>query len=257
MPTLYKAELQHEPLEWGVRERRRQRGEAADSSTALARPGKDRDVIGFLWALRSRREAIIAALGKCGVELGRTDRAAFLTEVRFLLAMFVAECRAHPLRTPMMLLPTVKAIRRDPIGFLAKVEDFSPEAVALVYQEYRRLFPARRDLAAFEAGLADPPEAADIALAADAAIAVLEQEADARGKGRTYMKPVEELAVDLGKLFLGYDGHLRRTVHEHESGPFHEFLTVIAEPLRPMLRDTGYTLTPKTMVDFARKALVR
>ena len=71
------------------------------------------------------------------------------------------------------------------------------------------------------------------------------------------MECVEDLSVNLGKLFIASGGHLRRTFHDQEGGPFHEFLTVIAELVRPVLWDTGYTLTPETMVRFARAALVR
>ena len=70
------------------------------------------------------------------------------------------------------------------------------------------------------------------------------------------MELVQYLSVDLGKLFVGSGGHLRRTVHNGESGPFHGFLTLIAELVRGSLSNTGYTLTSETMVGFARKALV-
>jgi hypothetical protein len=180
-----------------------------------------------------------------------------MTELRFLLIRFLAECRAHPKRTPNMLLGTVKEIRGDPAKFLLRVSDYSPEAVALVYSAYRRLFPEQPDLAAFEAGLECAVEASNIRSAADAAIAVLEQAAEERGRGRSRIKLVEDLSAELGKLFVGFDGHLKRTVHDGESGPFHAFLTVVAELVRPFLRDTGYTLTPETMVGFARKALVK
>ena len=247
MPKRYEPELDHKPVGWGTER-------CGD---------KDVEIERLVAALRSRSKALTEPFKQCGVDLEADDLDAFLDRLQFIIVKFVACCRAHPLRTPRKLLPTVKLIKEDPGSFLARSEDYSPEAAGLVFAEYRRLFPGRPDLAEFEAWLVSEAgsvptlDPSDIARAADAAIAVLEQQAENWPRGRSAMELVERFSVDLGKLFLGFGGHLRRTVHDGESGPFHAFLTLIAELVRDPLRDTGYTLTPETMVDFARKALLK
>jgi hypothetical protein len=252
MPTTYDAEVNNKPLGWGTR-KRRSKPSADGTPGELRPPDKDTDVDDFARILRSRREHIFSCLAKCGEELGPRDRIDFMEQLRTILIEFVAACRARPLRTPMKLMPTVKLIRDDPESFLENVANYAPAAADLVYAAYRKLFPERQDLEAFEAGLGPPPPAADIARAADAAIAVLEQAAKARGRGRPPIDLVKNLSVTLGNLFVCFDGHLRRTVHDEESGPFHAFLTIVTETVRPLLRDTDYTLTRETMVRFARK----
>lgn len=255
MPTTYDAETNNKPIGWGDRRRRPQLFKDGPPA-ALRSPDKDTDIIDFTRKLRARREDIFSSLAQCGVDLCPRDRVDFMVQVRTALIEFVAACRARPLRTPRKLMPTVKLIRDDPESFLENVASYAPAAADLVYAAYRKLFSERQDLEAFEAGLGPPPPAADIGRAADAAIVFLEQVAEARRKGRPRMELVEDLAVTLGKLFLGFDGHLRRTVHDKESGPFYAFLTAVAETVRPLLRNTGYTLTPETMVGFAREKLI-
>lgn len=255
MPTIYDPETNNKPLGWGDRRRRSPLFKDGPVA-ALLSPDKDTDIIDFARQLRGRRNEIFSSLAKCGLDLCPRDRVDFMVQLKTILISFVAACCAHPLRTPKQLLPTVILIRDNPLSFLEDIGKYSPASTDLVYAGYRKLFPLRNDLEAFEAALGPPPAAADIARAADVVIAAVEQDAEARGRGRPGMALVETLAVELGKLFIWFDGHLKRIVHVEESGPFHTFLKVIAEPVRPLLKDTGYTLTPETMVGYARKALV-
>ena len=131
--------------------------------------------------------------------------------------------------------------------------------MALVYEMYQRLFPGKCDLAAFELGRGPAPEAGDIAIAADAAIDVLEQEAKAQGRGRPKMVLVEELAVALSKLFRGQGGNLGHTYHRAgiERGAFLDFVEAVVGPARTLVALSGYSLTAATMVRQAQEALAR
>lgn len=240
MPKRREPELDHKPLGWGSRPRNK----------------GDKEVALLVQALKSNRPAIRKAFKACGVALKADDAAALFERLQVILIKFVASCRAHPLRTARQLLPTVEAISTDPEAFLATMDTYSPEAVALVYDMYLRLFPDRRDLQAFETGNGPAPESGDIACAADAAIAILEEEAKAQGRGRPKMELVEDLAVALGKQFIGLGGNLGRTYHRsgHERGAFLDFIEAVVGPARGLVRLSGYSLTPETMVRQAQQA---
>lgn len=123
---------------------------------------------------------------------------------------------------------------------------------------YLRLFPGRLDLEIFEHDSKKPVLVpGDIALAADAAIALLEQEAHAQGRGRPRMRLVEELAVTLGRQFRGLGGKLGRTYHREgfERGAFLDFIEAVVGPARRLVAMSGYSLTPETMVRQAQEAL--
>jgi hypothetical protein len=241
MPKRYKPELDHRSLGWGS-------GERGDADAEV-----DRLVV----SLRSSARSIVDAFWQCGVELEDDDLAPLLDRLQFILVKFVADCRAHPMRTARQILPAVKEIKREPQAFLDKIGNLSPEAVALVYEMYLQLFPRKSDLEAFECGLGPAPEAGDIAIAADAALVVLEQEARAQGKGRPKMKLVEELAVALGKQFRGLGGSLGRTYHRSgvERGAFLDFVEAVVGPARALVLRSGYSLTPGTLVSHAQDAL--
>lgn len=238
MPTRYEPELDHKPLGWG--------------SEALG--DKDAEVERLVSNLRANTGRIMEAFQQCGVELEADDLDPLLDRLEAIVVKFVAECRAHPLRTPLQLLPTVKEVRRDPQAFLDKMEDYSPEAVTLVLQTCLRLFPGKYDLATFELSRGTAPNVADIALAADVAVSEMEDDAKCQKKGRPKMDLVAKLSVKLGKQFGGLGGHLRRTVHDQESGPFLSFVEAVISPARRLVSLSGYSLTAETMVRQARKA---
>lgn len=237
MPTRYKPERDHRPLGWGSAER----GEA------------DPEVERLVAGLRSNTERIGGAFRQCGRELAYDDLDPLLDRLQVIIIRFVAECRAHPMRTARQLLPTVKEIRQDPERFLIDVGKYSPEAVAIVYEMFLLLFPGKLDLAAFEAGEGSVPSAHDIWAAADVAVGLLEQEAERQNPGRPKMVLVDELAASLAGQFRGLGGHLRRTVSETESGPFLSFVEAVVEPARTLVGVSGYSLNPVTMVRWAHK----
>lgn len=238
MPTRYEPELDHKPLGWG--------------SEALG--DKDTEVERLVSNLRANKARIVDAFQQCGVELQYDELPPLLLNLQLLLIKFVAKCRAHPLRTPRQLLPTVKEIRHDPQAFLDKMEDYSPEVVALVLEICLRLFPGKYDLETFELGRGTAPDIADIAHAADVAVSVLEEDAKCQKKGRPNMHLVDKLSVKLGKQFRGLGGHLRRTVHDQESGPFLSFVEAAVSPARLLVSLSGYSLNAETMVRHAREA---
>lgn len=243
MPKAYEPELDHKPLGWGSETR----GE------------EDTEVERLVAALRSNEGAIKDAFLKSGIDLESDDLPELLVRLQLLLIQFVAECRAHPVRTARQILPTVVETKHDPPAFLSTMETYSPEAVALVYEMYQLIFPGKCDLEAFEWGRGPAPEAADIAIAADAAIALLEQEAKAQGRGRPKMGLVEGLAVALSKQFRGLGGSLGRTYHRGglEQGAFLDFVEAIIGPARTLVALSGYSLTAATMVRQAQEALAR
>lgn len=236
MPTRYKPELDHEPLGWGSEE-----GGDADAEV-------ERLVAG----LRANTNRIVGAFRQCGVELEYDDVGPLLTRLQVLMVKFVAECRAHPMRTARRLRRTVTEIQRNPEAFLRDVGRYSPEASALVYEMFLRLFPGTCDLAAFEAGIGPAPGIANLVRAADAAISVLEHEAERQGKGRPKMALLDQLAMELARQFQGSGGHLRRTVHIEETGPFFSFVEAVVSPARQLVGVSGYSLTTRVIVQRAR-----
>ena len=257
MPRRYKPELDHRPLRWGKvrhdshgKDQYRGRSHEDDGKQVADQAADVETLVGGLMQSAGK---IRSAFGACGVELQDDDLEPLIDRLQVIMVRFVAECRAHPLRTPAQLLPTVKAVQQDPGAFLERMEAYSPEGVAIVYQQYRKLFPGKGDLAAFEAGAGPAPDKDDIKRAAEAAVLMLEQEAELQGRGRPKRERVERLARTLGRQFTGLGGHLRRTVHDGESGPFLAFLEAVVGPARALVSVTGYSLTPATMVRFPRE----
>lgn len=83
------------------------------------------------------------------------------------LIEFALVCDAIPMRTPLKLEATVKAMAKRPAEFLANVRYYHPEAVALVYDAFTRESKENRVLLShFEAGSGPPPPAEAIAQAA-------------------------------------------------------------------------------------------
>jgi hypothetical protein len=243
MPKRYKPELDFEPLGWG----------------RVGEGDVDTDIENLATTLQEAADLLVAKLEECGTNLEEDDREEFLTDLELFLIRFVADCRAHPLRTSNQLLPTVREIRRDPEKFFREMNSYSPEAIALVYQEYQKAFPGDPELLRWEAAGDQHTPAANIKMAAKAATVMLRGEAKLQGRGRLPLKRVEQLAVDLGRLFLNHGGRLGRS-HDfltgEERGPFRGFLEIIASLVSPLVRRTGHHLNCDTMVRRAQGKLL-
>lgn len=242
MPTRYQPETDYKPLGWGLAEECDTDTEIEDLSAALHRAA----------------DRLVFPLEQCGCKLEEDDREAFLGDLERLIIRFVVKCRAHPLRTPAMLLPTARQIRRNPGGFFGEIEKYSPDVVVLVYREFGRIYP-KDMLLEWEAGKEKAAPVSQAKVAAKAAIDTLKQKAESGKLGRPRQKRVKRLAVKLGKLFLNAGGKLGRTYDYNsgqERGPFREFLEQIIGLVEPLIMATGHHLNPDTMVRRAQKKLL-
>ena len=242
MPKRYAAELDHEPLGWGLAEE--------DNS--------DNEVEVFVASFTQAADQLVMTLENRGMTLEEGEREAFLGDLEHLLIGFIIKCRAHPLRTPSMLVATAREIKREPDRLFREMNRYSPDAVAIVYQQFNRIFPGDV-LLRWEAEKSGVAPCAETKIAAKAAVDVLRQKAEEQKMGRPRQEEAERFAVKLGALFLNAGGKLGRTrdyLSGQERGPFRQFLQLIIRLVDPLVMTTGHQLNPDTMVRWAQESLL-
>jgi hypothetical protein len=190
------------------------------------------------------------------IALEESDVESLTNAINEALVRFSLTSTAVPLRSPNQLVATVKKIAEEPARFLAELDRYDPEAAARVVSVYARNPEARDQFLRFEAGLGPPPPAEDIASAAKQFLREVEEHKGASGT-RKGGRPIDdlqtELAIELGRLYVGFGGSLGRSVHDGEYGPFHEFLEIVLPAVRQHGRLAKSSLTTTTMVRAAQR----
>ena len=175
-----------------------------------------------------------------------------IAQLQRRLIGFAFDCNALPLRTPRQLIPTVKAIAKDPATFLARVGEYDPEAVARIYGAYAGDSEERRKiLEDFEWGKGDPPPVEAIVLAAKKVLADLEAEKRKTShQGGQTLVLQNALILDLARIFENHGGRLSRNTRfvaqklpeSVEDGPFHDFLGIVVPPVRASAERAGFRM---------------
>lgn len=184
------------------------------------------------------------------------DIASIAERVRQTLICFALNCNAYPLRTPRKHMATVRDIVEDPGAFLKNSGSYDPAVVNMIVGCCAAASLANlRALLESEIGQGSGPSLGEIRKAAEVVLVRLEEEAAAtKTGGRPEVTLRKQLAVDLGTLYHSIGGHIVRSVHDSETGPFHRFLTLYVPIARPFARKAGFALTIETMVREAKSA---
>ena len=126
--------------------------------------------------------------------------------------------------TPRQLIPTVRAIAKDPGAFLVNLGKYDPEAVARVYRAFAsRSAEHHSQLEKFEWGTGSAPPAEEIGKAAFFVLDQLREEArviSRRGGQRLALQ--QELARDLRRIFVHAGGRVTRVVRFNLDGTSEE-----------------------------------
>jgi hypothetical protein len=172
------------------------------------------------------------------------------------LATFILKSKAIPLRSPNQLAATVKRFVDYPSEFVITQHHYDPEAVAKVMAVLGRDHETHMALLHFEIGQGPAPCTEDVRKAATQAIEELTEQNARTGRrcGRTLDELQKALAIELARIYTGFGGTIKRRVHAHEYGPFHEFLEIVLPAVKKHGLAAKSSLTITTMVRAAQQA---
>ena len=211
-----------------------------------------------------KKRSIVTYLHACFFSnitpIDHDDSDRFFDDLKEILTKFALAANAMPLRTPNMLMATVKVIGNNPRDFLQDSEKFDPEAAALVIGACGgRSSINKRLLLEYESGIGSGPPPEEIANAAEQVLVELSQKSTLQPeRGRPIQVAQGELANSLAKVYLTRGGIITRNVGrdgDQETGPFHKFLELLLPAVHEIARRAGITLTVATMVAKAQKGL--
>lgn len=200
-----------------------------------------------------KHDELVALFKRWGFPpLEADDSEALIAALKRRASGFALECNAVPLRTPLQLMPTVRAIARRPRAFLDRVGDYDPRASAMVYGAFVGLSSDNRMLLArYEAGTGPEPPAEGIAEAANKVLCHLETkiQRNSRVGGQTLVLQ-RKLVRDLARIFLNFGGFISRVTRFDpesrpqyvETGPFHDFLEIVLPPAQPFAKRAGFQM---------------
>ena len=134
----------------------------------------DRDLERIAQLVNDSRDAILKLFSDIGFPIDYDDSDRLFDDLKEILTKFALAANAMPLRTPNMLMATVKVIGNNPRDFLQDSEKFDPEAAALVIGACGgRSSINKRLLLEYESGIGSGPPPEEIAKAAEQVLAEL------------------------------------------------------------------------------------
>jgi hypothetical protein len=197
------------------------------------------------------------------VSLGRNDEAVIeddeiepmRQEFSTRLLMFEAKCIARPIRAINKVIATLKRMAKDPDHFIVHVETYDPEATDALFVEFGRLSSDHKRIS-YEfwrgEGALDPEDVRRAALAAIARYPIWRSEQKGKEKKASgaprneLLRKFADLAADLFRMVGG-----KPTATDE--GPFRKFVELLREPVKGAARAASCALTPVSIIRHAAK----